>query len=938
MTICIFLISVSVSAYSPNILNFSPETYGGANKNWSIGADEFGTIYIGNDRGLVEFDGVSWKLSQLPSKGIVRSLGVASSQAIYVGGTEEFGVWKRGISGNLEYTSLSKSINFKDLKNSDFWRTMVTSKGVYFQSFSSIFFYDFKTVRKLNNVQNPIMLLNEVRGDFLFQQMKGVVYILKGGKIEEFPGSDIFKNTDIRLILPYGKAGYLFATNTKGLIVYEDGKYHDLNKESSLILSSKDINNGLLTRKGTYVLGTLLDGVYEVDMHGKIINHFSADNVLQSNTVLSIGDDNLGNIWLGMGSGVSCISSSTNLDYFTKTTSRIGSIYTACLWKGNLLLGTNQGVFYLPESSLKNSSSLAQPKLIPGTQGQVWNLHEIDGTLFYCHNNGLSTIDANLHAQPFLPIGTGVFNIRKIEIENTQYLALSTYLSVKIIDVKTKKIYSPKGVDEPIYDTQVDHLGNLWMEHNNRGVYRCRWVPGTSTFSQIHYYRGINENSIPTKLQLFKVGGRANMIGDGKIYHYNDIDDRVTPDKILDSLFLPLEPVKKVFPLSPSLFCALAEKSFYLFTYDGYHASVVGSQGVGHNLHFLDIYQNIIPLNDSLSFISLDGGFIICNFAKIARQNLHKNKKLPVPVIRALKSISSKEKSFIYFPVNQETIKVKNAYNTIEISYVVKNGYASYVACQYKLDGVDMEWSSKSYLNKVVYERLPVGNYTFRVRAMDLEGNVSSEAVLHFRINPPWYASWWAYLFYFLLAIAIFFIFRAWSIARYQKKQIRKIRRLETERLKALASELQAQVDKKNAELVTQTSFIIQKNELIEKVRTLIDDFYVKNKSTVLQQLIFKINNLLNNNLNTDEDWRNFLIKFEEKHPDFFRNLKNRYEGLTSTDLRLCACLKLNMETKDIASLMNLSIRAIENNRYRLRKKLDLKTEQNLNEFLIAFD
>jgi DNA-binding CsgD family transcriptional regulator len=59
---------------------------------------------------------------------------------------------------------------------------------------------------------------------------------------------------------------------------------------------------------------------------------------------------------------------------------------------------------------------------------------------------------------------------------------------------------------------------------------------------------------------------------------------------------------------------------------------------------------------------------------------------------------------------------------------------------------------------------------------------------------------------------------------------------------------------------------------------------------------------------------------------------------LTNNDLRLCACLRLNMETKDIASLMNLSVRAVENNRYRLRKKLDLKPTQNLNEYFLNID
>ncbi len=176
-------------------------------------------------------------------------------------------------------------------------------------------------------------------------------------------------------------------------------------------------------------------------------------------------------------------------------------------------------------------------------------------------------------------------------------------------------------------------------------------------------------------------------------------------------------------------------------------------------------------------------------------------------------------------------------------------------------------------------------------------------------------------------------------LRRYRNLHLQKIRQRETRRLRALAGELQNEVDQKNAELLTQTSFIIQKNELILRVRDIVDDFYTKNKaSSLLPPLYQKINALLNNNMNTEDDWKMFLIKFEEKHTGFFKKMKSLYPQLTNSDLRLCACLKLNLETKEIAALMNLSVRAVENSRYRLRKKLNLQPSQNLNEFFLTID
>ncbi len=193
-------------------------------------------------------------------------------------------------------------------------------------------------------------------------------------------------------------------------------------------------------------------------------------------------------------------------------------------------------------------------------------------------------------------------------------------------------------------------------------------------------------------------------------------------------------------------------------------------------------------------------------------------------------------------------------------------------------------------------------------------------------------------MLYILAAFLICYMVWLLILKRYRNIHLQKIRAREAKRLRALAGKLQNEVERKNAELLTQTSFIIQKNELILKIKGVVDEFYAQNRSKVLEPLYRKINMLLQNNLDTEEDWKTFLFKFQEKHTGFFKELKQRYPQLTNSDLRLCACLKLNLETKEIASLMNLSIRAVENSRYRLRKRLKLQPSQNLNDFFLTID
>ena len=170
---------------------------------------------------------------------------------------------------------------------------------------------------------------------------------------------------------------------------------------------------------------------------------------------------------------------------------------------------------------------------------------------------------------------------------------------------------------------------------------------------------------------------------------------------------------------------------------------------------------------------------------------------------------------------------------------------------------------------------------------------------------------------------------------KYKKLHIKKLRILETKRLNLTNQLLKQEVEEKNAELLSQTSFIIQRNELILKIKNEVEEFYTKQNNKTLTPLFQKINTLLNSNLDSEEDWKTFLIKFEQKHTNFFKKIKETYPQLTANDLRLCACLKLNLDSKEIAALMNISVRAVENSRYRLRKKLDIPSHQHLNDFFL---
>lgn len=919
----------SVACQKPYIINFARDKYHAANKNWAIGQDEKGTMYFGNDAGLLESDGLEWNLYTMPNFSFVKALAVESYSTIYSGGWEELGRWDRDLSGKLKYTSLKSLLPSGSLNNESFWRIGIDGDKVYFQSFTNIYVYSNQTIRKLTTSKGFMLLMN-VRGEYWIQGMHGPLYQLKAGKLYKIEGSEFLNETLTRVILPYGKNNYLIGTSTGKLYMYDRKKFTLWNATLSHLLDGQELNCGIYcAKRNSYYLGTILNGVYEVDVYGNILNHFYASNSLQNNTVLSLYEDKRNNIWIAMDRGLAYIRYTDGLSYYHNIDGNSSAVYAATLWNDYLLIGTNQGVYYIPGRKVNDLDVFSELRFIKGTEGQVWSFLKTDKQLFCCHNSGLLEIRPDLSVEQPYRINTGTFRILEATINKKEIYIIITYKEVHIIDKETGKINVMRQITDPISNAEVDHLGNIWLETVNRGIYKCRLSKEMDTFHYYTYYGQEEDPTLPTHLQVCRSGGRVIFLGDNHFYAYNESKDNLQPSPLLNQCFENIKHLKRIIPINSEENWAITNSSVYRFFYDGYIASIKESYKVEtDNLSLITASENISVLNDSLSLICLDAGFILHN----SKHSKQQNTKLAIPNLKYIHAGRNADSG--YFDLNKN-IQIPYEDNTVTIGFSVNDAFAGNLYIEYLLEGIDNTWSRSEQKNNISYDRLPQGKYTLRLHSRDGLNNYSADTIVNFEILPPWYRTiWWYIACCLLITISLFTSFRLMK-RRLQMQHLKRMRAQEAEHLRLMNKQLQNEIEEKNAELFVQTSFIIHKNELILKLKEIVDEICAKNTQKTLLPFYQKINNLLSNNLNTEDDWKMFLIKFEQKHHDFFRTLKENYPQLTNNDLRLCACLKLNMETKDIASLMNLSVRAVENNRYRLRKKLDLKPTQNLNDFFL---
>ena len=234
------------------------------------------------------------------------------------------------------------------------------------------------------------------------------------------------------------------------------------------------------------------------------------------------------------------------------------------------------------------------------------------------------------------------------------------------------------------------------------------------------------------------------------------------------------------------------------------------------------------------------------------------------------------------------------------------------------------------------------------MRTLTSNGTITEPVTLKFKIKPAWYASIVAILIYIFIGLggilASEYFYRN-RLAKHHNRlnQVANEKRktekqnAEQEIIRLHNEKLQAEVAHKNMQLADSTMSVIKKNEMLIKIK----DELAKQKEELgpryPARYLQRFTTLIDKNISDDNDWEIFEVLFDQAHGDFFKRLKHSFPLLTQSDLKLCAYLKLNLSSKEIVPLLNISIRGVEIRRYRLRKRLLLSSDKNLVEYIMQF-
>lgn len=344
--------------------------------------------------------------------------------------------------------------------------------------------------------------------------------------------------------------------------------------------------------------------------------------------------------------------------------------------------------------------------------------------------------------------------------------------------------------------------------------------------------------------------------------------------------------------------------------------------------------KRIIPLNDSLHIFSTMQGVLLVNIHQIINNSLAGGVQLK---ISGLEYTDPSGNHFL--PIRTEEISLPNDFKEFTL-YIGTTIFTPNPQISYQIEGVSSGWSPWQQDGKISFLQLPEGDYNLKIRKYVVQGPFP-EMTLQIHVTPAWYNTFWAWLIYFILFILAGRLLLLYNLKNLHKEEIHrqeKERQAEEQRIQELKRKmLEDELQNKNNELTLQTTALVKRNqatqallEELEKQKETLGDRYPN-------KMYNRMKSLMEENLNDQADWIVFESHFNSTHQNFVNRLRRQYSDITSGDLRICCLLRMNLSTKEIASLMNVSVRAIELRRYRLRKRLGLEGETNLVDFLMNF-
>lgn len=941
----------------PDVVNYTKNIYNAGTQNRSIVQDRNGIMYFANYEGLLTFDGVNWKLYPLPHKTVVRSVAIGSDNRIYVGSQADFGYFSPCRNGKLVFTSLTSLLPEKVKTFSEIWETVAFGNDVFFRSREYIF-------QLSNNVINVYYAASEWQfmgksdGRLIAQDSRMGLLEYKNGLWHPLLEKDLFpEGFIVSAVFPFGNDSTFIATINSGFYIFSGGKVSKFEFKNLNPFTDQRILTAIPVTKDWLAIGTNLQGCYIVSKDGRIVQNLSRKEGLQINNILYLFVDSHKNLWLGLDNGIDFIAFNNEIKHIYPERLNEGEGYTSIVYQNSLYIGTSNGLYRVTVKDEKDLSFInGNFEPVPHTSGSAWGLSEVNGQLLLGHHDGAFQIFDG-KAIPINNAGAFFNFLPYYNIIPSSLLIGGTSIGLVILKYSNDHFISEEylpGFNEFSQFIAIDNNKTIWVAHPYGGVFKIDINNLNDPKSKLYN----DKNGLPSSYNnhLFKIKNRVVVATEKGIYEYNPASDKFQLSKYFKSTFGEKN-IRFLKEDSSGNIWFIENKDLGVVDY---------STGKPEILYFPELdgkmvasFEFIYPYNKENVFVGAEKGFYHINYENYKRRKYSDTLEMEVTSVKAFGKSDSLLFGGYYGQVNETlaqtketTPKIGSSWNSLHFEFASPlYEHQNSVLYSYLLEGFDEKWSPWTKKTEKDYTNLPGGTYTFMVKAKNNLGGESEVTSYVVDVLPPWYKTYTAYIVYAILFISFNYLFfrklkqmfaRQRQKHEEQQKHLQYMHELEIEKsekeIVALRNEkLQAELLNKNTELASTSLHLIQKGDLLSKVKEELTRLKKNSVNEIASDDFKKLIRALKEEDHLDEEWQLFAAHFDTVHLDFLRSLKKHFPNLTPNELKLCAYLHMNLCSKEISQHMKISVRGVEISRYRLRKKLKIPTETNLFDFLLKF-
>jgi len=795
----------------PDLRNYTPLEYGAHGQNWAIVQDRRGVMYFGNTSGILEYDGVSWRLIGLRgSTRIVSSLALDSSGRIYVGSFNELGYLAPDSTGRLQFISLLDRIDKRYHKCGPVWETYATNQGVYFRTPRYIFRFSSGTT-KVWKAKTSFRFSFFVRGIFYVVQGDIGLSRLVGNTLQAVNDHDPIRN--VVAMLPYDDRRILIVSDKKDMLLYDGLEIQPFITTASDFIRESHVISGIILSDGSIALSTMLKGILILDRNGSLRAVLDKSVGLVSNVIYRAFVDREGGLWLATSDGISRVEISSPVSIYDTRLEFEGRLRRTVRHQGTLYAATDIGVFYLDSRKDKKGVLKAGFKQVEGISEQCWDLLSVGTSLLVATSKGVFSIRGN-RAVPLgeIPYSRGAFSLcRSMKDTNRVFVGLRNGLaSLHFLEERDDWIDEGKinGIDDRIRWLVESGDGALWLCTPYNGILRVTF-PFLGDSSSIRHQdlrnafitRFDTTHGLPAMQNnhVYYFSGRKYFATLNGVFVFDSVKQHFEPDKVFGkSLFGDTEQVFRM---------AENNKRDMWFVGSNYNPSVALRQKNGSyrreytqflRYRYLET-QDIYPDNEDV-WIGGKNGLI--------RYDTRVEKNYRLDFAALVRKVSVNEDSVIYngYNMGADVSRAPHVPSGTILDYE-KNALSFECAApffdkesatlfQYYLEGFDKDWSGWTADTKKVYTNLPEGEYRFRVRAKNIYEQQSSEGWFAFAISPPWFRTWPAFGAYLFLFAGFVLGLLKWRSRRHE---------LEKQALEQIIVERTAEIAAQNLQLEEQT-------------------------------------------------------------------------------------------------------------------------------------